>query len=168
MPVKRRVRLNRGSGFTLVETLLSVVILSVGLLGSAALLLQSLRTHAGSLQRLGATQLVRDMADRIRANLDGRAFYDTRSAPSAAPACSESAGCDIAERAADDLAHYHLAARALFPHDEATASVEYEPAIGPSDPARYVIALRWRDVRASAEGTDRVALQVLAQPPVAG
>jgi type IV pilus assembly protein PilV len=158
----------RTSGFTLIEALLSLLVLSIGLLGSAALLLHSLRTHAGGLQRLGATHLVRDMADRIRANPDGRAFYDTRSGASDAAACSEPEGCDIAERAASDLSHYKLAAGALFPHAEAIASVEYEPAIDLSEPAHYVITLSWRDVRGSAEDTDRVSLQVLAQAPVAG
>jgi type IV pilus assembly protein PilV len=160
--------MNRTSGFTLIEALLSLVVLSIGLLGSAALLLHSLRTHAGGLQRLGATALVRDMADRIRANPEGRAFYDTRGGASDAAACSEPEGCDIAERAASDLSHYTLAARVLFPHDEATASVEFEPAIGMTAPARYVITLSWRDVRAPADATDQVALQVLAQSPVAG
>jgi len=39
------------------------------------------------------------------------------------------------------------------------------PAIGPAVPDRYVISLSWRD---AADVTDAVAIQVLAQLPVAG
>ena len=156
-------------GFTLLETLVSLAVLSVGLLGAAALLLDSLRTHAGALRRVEASSLVRDMADRIRANPRGGVHYDTVSSrpdAAAASACRESSGCDIAQLAAEDLVYFESAARALFPHSSHTR-VEYAPATGPAAPARYLITLRWSDAR-NDTGTDSVALQVLAQPPVAG
>jgi len=133
-------------GFTLVEVLLALLVLSVGLLGAAAMLLGSLRGHARALQRLEATQLVRDMADRIRANALCRAGYVPDSA---------------------DGAHFESAARALFPHGDFTATVEFAPATGPAAPDRYLITLDWRGAR-DADDFDGVALQVLAQPPVAG
>jgi type IV pilus assembly protein PilV len=160
MPLAARAR-----GFTLVEAMLSLVLLSIGLLGAAAMLLDSLRGHAFALQRLGATRLLADMADRIRANPRGGAHYDTGEPDGTS--CLESAGCDIAGRAAADRARFQAAARELFPHELVAASVEYAPAIGPAAPDRYVITLRWRDARES--GADvAVALQVLAQLPVAG
>ena len=78
-------------GFTLVETLVSLVVLSVGLLGAAALLLDNLRSHAGALRRVAALSLVRDMADRIRANPHGGVYYNTRVPAPAASASSASA-----------------------------------------------------------------------------
>jgi len=135
----------RVRGFTLVETLIALAILSVGLLGAAALLLDSLRGHAASLRRVAASSLVRDVADRIRANPEAGA----------------------AKLAATDLAYFENTAHALFPHADAQALVEFAPATGPATPARYLITLRWTDPRNDA-GTDSVALQVLAQPPVAG
>ena len=160
-------------GFTLIETLVSLVVLSVGLLGAAALLLDNLRSHAGALRRVAALSLVRDMADRIRANPRGGVYYNTRvpapaaSAASAASACGEPAGCDIAQLAAADLAHFDTTAHALFPRVDINAQVEYAPATGHATPARYIITLRWSDARNDAD-TDSVALQVLAQLPVAG
>ena len=127
-------------GFTLIETLVAIVVLSVGLLGAAMLLLDSLRSHAGSLRRVAASSLVRDMADRIRASR---------------------------QLAPTDLAYFENTAHALFPRTDTQALVEYVPATGPASPARYFITLRWSDSRNDA-GTDSVALQVLAQPPVAG
>jgi type IV pilus modification protein PilV len=166
VPLISRPRSSRG--FSLLEVLLALVVLSVGLLGAAVMLLESLRTHGGALRRIGATQLARDMADRIRANPRARALYDSRGAAPVAVDCTASGGCDATERAALDRAHFAAAARALFaPHDFA-ASVEFAPAIGPAAPDRYVICLRWRDAGDAADDTDAVTLQVLAQLPVAG
>ena len=156
-------------GFTLLETLVSLVVLSVGLLGAAALLLDNLRSHAGALRRVAALGLVRDMADRIRTNPLGGVHYNTRVPAPAASAvtCGEPGGCDIAQLAATDLAHFISTAHALFPRVDTNAQVEYAPATGHAMPARYIITLRWSDARNDA-GTDSVALQVLAQTPVAG
>lgn len=159
----------RRRGFTLVETLVALVVLSVGLLGSAALLLDSLRGHAGALRRIAALNLVRDMADRIRTNPRGAVYYDTSNAVPAsesAASCGESSGCDALQLAIADRAHFESAAHALFPHGS-NASVEFAPAIGATTPARFHITLRWPDPRDDA-GTDSVALQVLVQAPVAG
>jgi len=160
--------LPRARGFSMLEVLMALAVLSVGLLGAAAMLLDSLRVHGSALHRLGATQLARDMADRIRANPRARALYDTRSAAPVASDCAEPDSCEAMQLAAVDRIHFASAARALFPHQDFAASVEFAPAIGPAAPDRYVISLRWRDTRDAADDTDAVALQVLAQSPVAG
>jgi type IV pilus modification protein PilV len=166
MPLTRRPL--RARGFSMLEVLLALAVLSVGLLGAAAMLLDSLGTQGRALHRLGATQLARDMADRIRANPRGRALYDTRGAAADVTDCAEPGGCNAMQLAAADRAHFASAALALFAHQEFTASVEFAPAIGPAAPDRYVISLRWREARDAADDTDAVALQVLAQSPVAG
>lgn len=58
----------RQHGLTLVEILITVVIMSVGLLGVAALHLTSLRNGYDSSSRSRATWLANDIADRMRAN----------------------------------------------------------------------------------------------------
>jgi type IV pilus assembly protein PilV len=55
-------------GVTLVEVLVTVVIISVGLLGVAALHLNSLRNNFDALKRTQASILAGDIADRMRAN----------------------------------------------------------------------------------------------------
>jgi len=167
MPLKKNACARCPRGFSILEVMVALAVLSVGLLGAAAMLLDSLRTHAGALHRLGATQLARDMADRIRANPGGRSRYDTRSPAIGIEDCLPP-DCDTAQLAAADRAHFAAAARALFANRVFTASVEFEPAIGPASPDRYVISLRWRSSRDAADDHDAVALQVLAQLPVAG
>jgi type IV pilus assembly protein PilV len=160
--------MTRARGFTLVESLIGLVVLSVGLLGAAAMLLDSLRTHAGALQRVVAISLAHDMAERIRANPRARPAYDTRYAASGHAACDALAGCDAEQLAAADLARFLAAAHALLPRADTVARVEFAPAIGAAEPDRYVITLRWRDVRSGDDSDDEVALQVLAVAPVAG
>jgi type IV pilus assembly protein PilV len=164
----RATRRSLKRGFSLIESMVALTVLSVGLLGAAAMLLDSLRIHSGALQRLAATQLVRDMADRIRANAQGRAHYDTRSAAPGPVSCVDAPGCDVAQVARQDRSHFVAAAASLFARHEFIASVSFEPATGPAATDRYLIVLRWQDARAAPGDLQSVALQVLAQPPVAG
>ena len=154
----------KGRGFTLIESLVALVVLSVGLLGAAATLLGSLGAHAEALHRAVALELVRDTADRIRANSGARAAYDTRS-PAAGADCITS--CDVAARAALDRSHFIDAARAAFPFADTRAEIRFEPATGPATPDRYEITLRFPP-RSRPGALDGVALTVLASAPVSG
>jgi type IV pilus assembly protein PilV len=61
--------MNRSEGFSMVEVLVSVVILSIALLGTAGLMGSSLRNTNTAYYRSQATVLADDMFDRMRANL---------------------------------------------------------------------------------------------------
>ena len=58
----------RGRGFTLVEALVALVVLSIGLLGVAALQFTSLKANHGSATRTQAVYLAYDIIDRMRTN----------------------------------------------------------------------------------------------------
>jgi type IV pilus assembly protein PilV len=62
--------MTRQKGFTLVETLVALVVLSIGLLGVAALQLTALQNNGSAVLRSQATYLTYDIADRMRANHD--------------------------------------------------------------------------------------------------
>lgn len=64
-----------GRGFTLVEVLVTVVVISVGLLGIVALQVISLRNNHESYLRTQATALADDIIDRIRSNRDNAPSY---------------------------------------------------------------------------------------------
>lgn len=87
-----------GRGFSLLEVLVTLVVLAVGLLGVASLQLNSLRYASMSAGRNQAAMFAEDMAERIRAN--PTANY---SASATAVNCYTIA-CNAAQRAAFDLA----------------------------------------------------------------
>jgi type IV pilus assembly protein PilV len=62
--------MTRQKGFTLIETLVALVVLSIGLLGVAALQLTALQNSGSAVFRSQATFLIYDIADRMRANHD--------------------------------------------------------------------------------------------------
>lgn len=66
MPVNRSE-----TGVTLVEVLVSVAVLSIGLLGLAQLQMNGVRQSQSALLRTQATMLAYSMADRMRANRAG-------------------------------------------------------------------------------------------------
>lgn len=59
---------HKDSGFTLLEVLIALLVLSIGLLGLAALQTSGLRANQMASMRTIATQLAYDMTDRMRAN----------------------------------------------------------------------------------------------------
>jgi type IV pilin-like protein len=116
--------------------------------------------HADAHRFAIATNLVRDMAERIRANPRAGALYTTSPGDVEHAGCNTPEPCDIAQRAAADVAEFFRAAQAL---PAGATAIEYEPAIGPAAVDRYAITVRWRGMR----DDDVVTLHVLA-PPVAG
>ena len=65
------------AGFSLLEVMIAVVVLSVGLLGMALLQSTSLRASNASNERGQATMLVYEMMDMVRANRRQAAQYGT-------------------------------------------------------------------------------------------
>jgi type IV pilus assembly protein PilV len=84
-------------GFTLIEVLVATLILSVGLLGVAAMQVQGLQFERNALNGTRATLLAADLADRIRANPSGADFYaldPDEEAKTPARACADT-GTDV-------------------------------------------------------------------------
>lgn len=138
---------HRQRGITMVESLVALVVLSVGLLGIAGLYVTSLRTGRTAMLRTQAVSLVSDMGDRIRANGRAQAAYDLASY-GGAPAehdCVVNANCSAAELAEDDLARWIARVDATMPGP--VANVEYFGVAG--QPDRYRITLSWQEASES-------------------
>jgi type IV pilus assembly protein PilV len=83
------------AGFTLVEALVALVVLSIGLLGVAALQFTSLKANHGSATRTQAVYLAYDIIDRMRANPAGANAHEYDVAYDATPAAGSIAGNDL-------------------------------------------------------------------------
>ena len=69
------MKLNKVSGFTLIEVLVSMAILVFGLLGIAGLMVKGQRASYEAYQRQQALTLAQDMVERMRSNPAGAASY---------------------------------------------------------------------------------------------
>ncbi|MEO8738785.1 MAG: type IV pilus modification protein PilV [Casimicrobiaceae bacterium] len=97
----------RGSG--LIESLISIMVVSIGFLGFAGLQLNGLAAANDSLFRSKAVYLSYQLADRVRANLPAAntGAYDnfsTQNIPS--PGCYISVNCTAAQVATNDFAEW--------------------------------------------------------------
>lgn len=107
------------AGFTLLEILVAIVVVSLGLLGLAGLQAASLINNQTAQHRSIATQQAYDMADRIRANLAGvrAGNYNNLAANTPVdPACFTAvAGCSVANMAVTDHSQWNANNGRLLP-----------------------------------------------------
>ena len=141
-------------GFTLVEALVALIVLAVGLLGIAALYVESLSASRSALLRTQAVNLAADMADRIRANrIAGIAYaVDTAGTGTEATACETTAGCAAADLAAHDIFRWKATGAALLPGF--LGEIDFTDAT----PDVYVITVSWTE----PEGAATYALRIEA------
>jgi type IV pilus assembly protein PilV len=159
------------SGFTMLEVLVSMLVIAVGLLGMAGLQIQSLRQGQSAYYRSVATQLAYDMSDRMRGNLDGvqsnhysrtgiNTDYGTQKTD-----CTSTTGCSSQDLAINDAYEWQQMVRALLPGGEAIVCMDSGPDDGasasapecdgaaPSDPKLrplHAIKIWWTDDRSDA------------------
>lgn len=131
----------RESGFTLIETLVAMVVLAVGMLGIAALYIEGLRSGQASVSRTTAVNLAADMADRIRANPTVPAAY-AGAGPGANNNCVNGpAACTPAQLAAEDWFWWFQDVQARLPVG-AAANIVTTPIAAPPM-TQYDIVLVW-------------------------
>lgn len=123
------------------EVLVALVVMSVGLLGIAALYLEGLRAGRTALYRITAVSLAADMADRIRSNRNAGLGY-AGAGPGAANGCVNGPqDCSAEELAADDWFDWRQKLEAQLP-DGAGGKV----AISGVAPATYTITVVWPEI----------------------
>lgn len=134
------------SGFTMVEVLVALVVLAIGLLGIAALYLNSLQAGRTAIYRTQAINLAADLADRIRANRTAQAAYGTlfADAEAAVANCDLINGCFDTDLASTDLARWKGTLAQLLPNGQGQVVVTLPVAVG--EPTNYVVTVRWAEV----------------------
>ena len=141
---------NKQSGFSLIEVLIALIIMSVGMLGIAGLYVQSLQAGRTSMFRHQAVALAGDVADRIRANPTARDTYED--ATGADSGCvATGADCSANEMALHDIFLWKQQAGNTLPGSAATGGgdviVEFEDVT----PPRYIITVQWEEPGIAAD-----------------
>jgi type IV pilus assembly protein PilV len=121
-------------GFTLVEVLVTVVVISVGLLGVIALQVVSLRNNHDSYIRTQATALADDIIDRIRSNRDNAASYTVALAGSLTGS----------SQAVDDVTEWKNQLKTLLPKSGTSTPTDADGAITVTTLAtgRYLVEVK--------------------------
>jgi type IV pilus assembly protein PilV len=145
-----------GTGFSLVEVLIALIIMSVGMLGIAGLYVHSMQAGRTSLFRHHAVMLAGDVADRIRANPLGGAAYEGAGNKICAVG---GADCTAADMAANDVALWLEQAAASLP--DGTVAVVYNDALVPST---YSVTVRWSEAGYDVDPTYVVTFPVFEMP----
>ena len=137
------------AGFTMLEILIAIVILSIGLLGLAGLHAAGLKNTQNANYRTVAMFQAYDMADRMRSNAEGlyNGAYDniTTSIPSD-PGCI-STGCTYSQLGDYDQRVWNQNNAAWLPSGRGTVKVS-----GTNPNEEYVITVMWDEYRTGATG----------------
>jgi len=138
--IKKLVKSNKG--FTLIEVLIAVLVLSIGLLGLASLQANGLRSNFGAYARSQAVILANDMADRIRANPTATASYNNINGPVADPGCLV-ADCNTTDIAFHDTAEWYASLQSTLPNGTGTVT---------GNGTLFTVSVMWDDARSGAVG----------------
>ena len=129
-------------GFTLLEVLIAIVVLSVGLLGLAGLQATGLRNNHQATLLTSATLQAYDMADRMRANKAAIDSYLFTASPTA-PTCTT---CTAAQIAALDGSQWYTANSILLPSGSGSVTK-------PAGSNVYTITVTWTDTKPQSFST---------------
>lgn len=129
-------------GFSLLEVLISIVVLTIGLLGVAALQGSSIRyNHSAQLRAIAIAQ-GHSMADRIKANKAG-VSAGAYNAITGIPSQTSCTSCSPTQLAQYDAYKWNTINAALLPSGRGTVT---------SANNRYTITVRWDGNRTGATG----------------
>lgn len=162
-------RPSRQSGSTLMEVLISLLVLSFGMLGMAGVQGVSLRGNQAAYYRTMATTLSTDIVERLRANLsavDDGSYNDVTGVATAT--CFTMVGCTDTQMAAQDILDWTASVAAALPLGTAVVCLDSTPTDGTaaatacdSAGSIYAIKLWWDDDR---DGTADQIFRTTFQP----
>ncbi len=141
----------RQVGLSLIEVLIALIILAIGLLGTAAMQTLSMESTVNANYRSVALYMANDLIDRIRANpvAHENGHYDSTAGAVLNSACTTSTGCTPAEMAKNDVQEWLNGLSNKLPSGTGTITR------GTGD--AYVITVSWRErvKKAASEAAPR-------------
>ena len=135
-------------GFSLVEVLITLIIMSVGMLGIAGLYVQSMQAGRTSIFRHHAVMIASDVADRIRAN--PRAGVDYQGAGGNNNCVLGNVDCTPAQMAANDIDLWTTQVSTILPGGVVTVTFDDNV-----NQPTYLIVVTW------VEANEAQALTIL-------
>ena len=145
-------------GFSLVEVLIALVIMSVGMLGIMGLYVHSMQAGRTSMFRHNAVTLAGDIADRIRANPFGGTVYQDDAVGADNDCVDGSTDCTAAQMASNDILLWQQQAGATLPSGN-VAIVFTAGAVG--IPPTYQITVGWNEAGVSPAPSYIIMIPVL-------
>ncbi len=171
-----RLNASREQGFTLIEVMIAVLILSVGLLGLAGLQVAALQNNQNAFMRSQATALAYDLADRMRANVLGTISGNYNPANAGVNGnCGTTTGCSPQAMAENDLNQWNANIGQYLPMGEGFVCIDSTPNDGANatNPAcdgvgtQYAIKIWWdenKDGVITTTATNMERLEISFQP----
>ncbi|MDH3305862.1 MAG: type IV pilus modification protein PilV [Gammaproteobacteria bacterium] len=174
LPRQQPPRRSGQFGFTLIEVLVAVIVLSIGLVGVAGLQAVSLKNNQSAFMRSQASALAYDLADRMRANVPGAnaGMYDP-TAKAATAGCKSTSGCTTQQMAENDLAEWSAAIATYLPDGEGFVCIDSTPndGTGIGDPqcdgtgTLFAVKIWWDDdrdgtINITPTNTERLAITI--------
>jgi type IV pilus assembly protein PilV len=128
------------SGFTLVETMVALLVLSVGMIGVAALYGQALSASNNAGYRSQAIVLAAELADRIRSNRTARGAYEGTATDHSCDQATGAGGvdCSPAEMAEHDMWLWQAQVAQSLPGGQGSIDVDTG-----TNPASYTVTVSW-------------------------
>lgn len=132
-------------GFSLLEVLITLLVVSFGLLGMAALIISGVRSNNIAHYRSIASKQTEDIADRMRANLAGvsAGAYDSLTATIPDSSDCVANTCSPTQIATYDHSQWNTGNSLLLPNGVGTVSGNVA--------AGYLITLQWREKEMNGE-----------------
>ncbi len=128
------------AGFNLVEAMVSLVVISVGMIGIAALYGQGLGAGRTAMDRTVAVNLAADMADRIRVNRTAGAAYADEAAADLDCGPGAADPCTPAQMAAYDLSVWQEQLVGQLPNGAGTVAFD-----DTTSPPSFTISVTWQE-----------------------
>lgn len=125
------------SGFTLLEILVAMLVLSIGLMGLAGLMASSMRNNLSASHRTQATWLAYDIIDRMRANRSSAITGNYATSLGAPVACTVVAPTGTVP--AQDIAAWKSQLDCVLPAGDGSIAV--------TNAARATVVIQWDDSR---------------------
>lgn len=153
----KQIKLN-SSGFTLLEVMIALLVLSMGLAGIASLLTTGMRSTSTANLRSIAITHSQSGAEMMRANLEAYqdAWYvgdNTTGEPSGQSTCGGTNGCSGEEQANNDYVAWRAKITETMPDGRGYICVDSSPddgqpgGLGCDNIGNTVIKIFWRDAR---------------------